>query len=120
MRNISRYPARPLTPDERGLVTEWLAAAGDIGTAYVSSRLSDDPVLFHRIVIVAKPGDAPSHLIHAASGRDVWIMFCKGARTKIRRFRTLDAALNSIRPVLVEASADTLRFDGRGVQFSVR
>jgi len=120
MRNVNRYPARLLTPGERGLVTEWLAAAGDIVAAYVSSRRSDDPTLLNRIIIVTHADSTPSHLVHAPSGRDIWIVFSLGARTRIRRFRTLDAALNSIRPVLVEARENTLLLDGRGVQSSVR
>ena len=46
MRDVFRHsPARPLTPAEHAIVTEWLAAAGDIASAYVSDRRSDDPVL---------------------------------------------------------------------------
>jgi hypothetical protein len=103
---IRHFPARPLTPDENGLVEEWLAGAGDVTSAYVSNRRSDDPALFHRIVIVADPGDGPSHLVHAPSGRDLWIVFTLGRRTRIRRFKTLRSALNSIRAVLVEAPSE--------------
>jgi hypothetical protein len=100
---ISQFPARRLTPDEHALVVEWFAAAGDVTSAYVSKRRSDDPALHHRIIIATGPGNAPSHFVHAPSGRDIWIVFSSGRRTKIRRFRTLRTALNSIRPVLVEA-----------------
>jgi hypothetical protein len=103
---IRHFPARPLTPEENALVEEWLAAAGDVASAYVSNRRSDDPALFHRIIIAASPEDRPSHLVHAPSGRDLWIVFSLGRRTKIRRFKTLQAALNSIRPVLVEARSE--------------
>jgi hypothetical protein len=81
-------------------VAEWLAAAGDVTSAYVSNRRNDDPALHHRIIIATGPGDGPSHLVHAPSGRNIWIVFSAGPRTKVHRFPTLRAALNSIRPVL--------------------
>jgi hypothetical protein len=103
MRNaISYFPARPLVPDERALVAEWLASVGDIAATYVSSRRGDDPAHYRRIVIVTKPDEGPSHLVHAPSGSDIWIVFSVGKRTRIRRFPTLRAALNSIRPVLAD------------------
>ena len=106
MRGVIRdFPARLLTPRERELVTEWVASAGDIAEVYVSNRRANDPALYHRIVIVSKAGDGPSHLVHASSGRDIWIVFKLGSRTKVQRFRTLRAALNSIRPVLVESGS---------------
>ena len=111
MRDPLRYfPARPLTPDERAVVADWLASVGDIAATYVSSRRGDDPAHYRRIVIVTKPDEGPSHFVHAPSGRDIWIVFSLGRRTRIRRFSTLRAALNSIRPVFadvgIKASAD--------------
>jgi hypothetical protein len=97
---ISQFPARRLTPGECALAAEWLAAAGDVTSAYVSSRRGDDPALHHRIIIATGPGDGPSHFVHAPSGRDIWVVFSAGPRTRVRRFQTLRAALNSIRPVL--------------------
>ena len=105
---IRDFPARLLTPDERALAAEWIAGAGDIAEAYVSNRRADDPALFHRIVIVTKADDGPSHLVQASSGRNIWIVFSLGRRTKVRRFRTLGAALNSIRPVLVETGLENV------------
>jgi hypothetical protein len=102
---IRKIPARLLTPDERALVAEWFAAAGDFAEAYVSNRRADDPALYRRIVIVTKPGDAPSYLVHAPSGRHIWIVFSLGRRTKIKRFQSLRAALNSICPALVDAAS---------------
>jgi hypothetical protein len=102
---VSQFPARKLTPDERALVFEWLAAAGDVTTAYVSRRRADDPALHERIIICTGPGDEPSHIVHAPSGRDIWFVFSLGQRTKLRRFQTLLTALNSIRPVLVDADS---------------
>jgi hypothetical protein len=53
------------------LVAEWIADAGDIAEAYVSSRRSDDAAFYHKIVIVINPADGPAHLVHAPSGQDV-------------------------------------------------
>jgi hypothetical protein len=97
---IRNFPARPPTPDERALLIDWLALASDIASAYIAQRRSDDPDFRHRIVVTASIEDAPSHVIYAAAGRDVWIVSTPGQRTRIRRFRTLRAALNFVRPVL--------------------
>jgi hypothetical protein len=102
---IHHFPARPLTPEERALVAAWIAGAGDIAEAYVSSRRSDDAALYHKVVIVMNAEDGPEKLIHAPSGRDTWIVFSLGRRTGIEHFSTLRAALNSVRPVLVDATA---------------
>ena len=105
MRNaIHHFPARPLRPDERALVAEWLASAGDIASIYVSSRSGDDPTHYRRIVIVTKLDEGPSHFVHAPSGYDIWIVFSVGRRTRIKRFPALRAALNSIRPVLADSA----------------
>src|SRR5262249_2635325 len=79
MRNVTRnFPARPLTPDERALVADWLATAGDIASAYVSERRSDDPDLHHRILISAGPprGTLAYHLCGFGKGHlgclEVW------------------------------------------------
>jgi hypothetical protein len=102
---VLKYPARPPTPVERALVVEWLAAAGDIALAYVSTRDHDDPALKDRIVIITDTAKGPSHLVHAPLGRNIWMVFSTGRRTKVQRFKSLKAALNSIRPVLSEAEA---------------
>ena len=82
------------------MVADWLAAAGDVAFAFVSSRSNDDRELVHRIVVGAGPADRPSHILHAPSGRDIRIVFALGRRTKVGQYVTLRAALNSIRPVL--------------------
>ena len=84
-------------------MADWLALAGDVAATYVSSRRSDDPAYYRRIVVVTRPDEGPSHLIHAPSGRDIWIVFTLGQRTRIQRFPDLRAALNSVRPVLKDA-----------------
>jgi hypothetical protein len=100
---VNQFPTRRLTPDEHALVVEWFAAAGHVASAYVSNRRSDDPALYHRIIIATGPGDEPSHIVHAPRGRNIWIVVSSGPRTKLRRFQTLRTALNSIQPVLVDA-----------------
>ncbi len=104
--DIRHFPARPLTPDEHALLAEWLANAGDIASAYVSSRVDDDPVLYRRIVIIPKLDRGPSHLIHAPPARAIWLVFSLQGKQGIKRFRTLRDALNSVRPVLPDAGVD--------------
>lgn len=99
---IRHFPARLPTPDEQALVAEWLARAGDIAAAYVSNRRGDDPAHYRRIVIVTKPDEGPSHLVHAPSGRRRWIVFSLGRKSQIQGFPSLRAALNYIRPVLAD------------------
>jgi hypothetical protein len=98
---IRHFPARLPTPDEHALVEEWLAAAGDIAAAYVSNRCGDDPALYRRVVVATKPDQGPSHLVHAPSGRNIWLVFSFGGTVGIQSFPNLRAALNFIRPVLV-------------------
>jgi hypothetical protein len=105
---LRHFPARPLTLTERGLVAQWLAGAGDVASAYISNRRTDDPDLHHRVVVFTKVDDGPTHIVHAPSGRDVWIVLTLGQRTKVQRYRTLRAALNSIRSVLVGAESETV------------
>jgi hypothetical protein len=102
MRDVFRHsPARALTPEERAIVAEWLAAAGDIASAYVSDRRTDDPALYRCVVIITKPDDGPSHLVHAPSNQNVWIVYLLGQESDVQTFSTLPTALNSIRPVLL-------------------
>jgi hypothetical protein len=120
MKDVRHLPARFLTPDEHALVAEWIAGAGDIAKAYVSDRHDDDSALYRRIVIVQKSADGPTHLVHAPPGRDIWIVLSLGRRTKVQRFRTLRAALNSVRPVLVEVGSDeVLRRHDLGVHSDI-
>jgi hypothetical protein len=106
--SICDLPARLLTLDENALVAEWLSVAGDVASAYVSNRRGDDPTLYRCVVIVMNPDEGPSHFIHAPSGQNVWIVFSFAQRTKVQRFPTLRAALNSIRPVLGEVGSGNM------------
>ncbi len=99
---IGHFPARLPTPDENALLNKWLAAAGDIAAAYVSNRRGDDPAYHRRIVIVTKPDEGPSHLVHAPMRGADWVVLIRGLIPRIEVFPTLRAALNSIRPVLTD------------------
>ena len=108
MRDMFQYsPARALTPAEHAVVAEWMAAAGDIASAYVSDRHTDDPAMYRCVVIVTNSADGPSHLIHAPVDEDIWVTFALGKGAKMRTFPSLHAALNSVRPrpVLVKHDA---------------
>ena len=96
------FPPRELSEFERELVREWLALAGDISQAYVSSRRSDDPTLYHRIVVSDAPDGRPTHLVHQPAGLDLWVKMTTGANPEIEMFGNLRAALNSIRRVLID------------------
>ena len=97
--NILQFPPRPLRPDERKLVAEWLAAAGDVASAYVSDRRRDDPAIYRRIVI-AEGNGVPTHLVHTPFGVSFWMVMRVRSAPEIQRFDSLHDALNSIRPVL--------------------
>ena len=86
-------------------MAEWLALAGDVAATYVSSRRGDHPAHYQRVVVITKPNEGPSHLIQAASGRDIWIVFTLDRRTGIQRFHSLRSALNAVRPVFKDEAA---------------
>jgi len=98
------FPARPLRPDERELVAEWLVAAGDVSSAYVSERRSDDPAIYRRIAISADGDGAFTHLIHSPFHSDVWIVLQVRHKPEIHQFETLLDALNFVRPVLGQST----------------
>lgn len=108
---MRHFPPRLLTPDEHALLAEWLAAAGDVAVAYASNRRDDDPAFFRRIVVVTKPSEGPSHLVHVPAGRKRWVVFSLGERSQVQTYRTLRDALNSIRPVLVTTGVVADRTD---------
>jgi len=101
---ILTFPPRPVSQWERAVLAEWFAATKrkglDIAEAFVSERRGDDPMIVGRIVIVVHPGAEPSHVIYSPSGSTFWVVASAPAWTDLLRCRTLQAALNSIRPVL--------------------
>jgi hypothetical protein len=106
---LRTFPPRPLNPDERALVDTWLAATCNVASAYVSERRSDDPALYRRIVITVGPDPGPSLLVHAPTGISCWLVTMVGHGSEVRRFDTLRAALNSIRPVFTLNAAGSAR-----------
>ena len=99
---VDKYPPRLLRPDERALVAEWLAAAGDVSSAYVSQRQSDHPAIYRRVVITERDGGGPSYLIDTPVNSDYWIVIRVCPEPEAHSFPSLRAALNSIRLVLPE------------------
>jgi hypothetical protein len=104
-------PSRPLRPDERELFAEWLAAAGDVASAYVSSRSGDDPTIYRRIVITVKGGGEPSYLIDSPAGTDLWIVVQCLPELDAHKFGTLREALNFVRPVLRQSTDPAIEQD---------
>jgi hypothetical protein len=98
---LRTFPPRPLNPDERALLATWLAATSNVASAYVSERRGDDPTLYHRVVVTVGQDRGPSCLIHAPVGLSCWLMSSVGHESEVRRFDSLLAALNSIRPAVV-------------------
>ncbi len=94
------FPARPLEPDERALVAEWLAAATDVVSAFVSERRTDDPTISRRIAISEVGNSAFTYLIHSPLRGNFWIVLDARYKPQFHRFDTLSEALNFVRPVL--------------------
>jgi hypothetical protein len=94
------FPPRMLSPTEQALVQEWLRLAGDVPSAYVSQRRSDDPAFFGRVVIATGPDTKPSHTIHTPAGSALWLVTSMDQSNEVHQFDTLREALNSVRPVL--------------------
>lgn len=106
---ILTFPPRPVTDWERSIVVEWFAATQfgglDIAQAFVSERRGDDPMLAGRIVIVEEPAKAPTHVVYAPAGSTFWVVASARPLGDLQRFRSLRAALNSIRAVFDEPDA---------------
>lgn len=101
---ILTFPPRPVSQWERALVTEWYAATQregiDVTRAFVSERRGDDPKIAGRIVVVIRPSKEPTHLVYSPAQAAFWVVATGNDWKQLQRFRTLRAALNSIRPVL--------------------
>jgi hypothetical protein len=97
---LQTLPPRHLRPDERETLAEWLAAAGDVASAYFSGRERDDPAIYRRIVIIEDMNSGPTYLIHASANLDIWIVLHVGSSSEAQSFDSLRDALNFIRPVL--------------------
>jgi hypothetical protein len=101
---ILTFPPRPISDWEREVLAEWFAATQqqrlDVAKAFVSERRGDDPKIVGRIVLIIGPSKEPTHLIYSPSGSTFWVVATGPAWDGLQRFRTLRAALNSVRPVL--------------------
>lgn len=82
------------------MLDDWLAAAGDVSSAYVSRRRTDDPFMRRKIVVTEGPDDEPTYLIDTPAGSDLWIVVRCRPVPDAHEFRSLKEALNFIRPVL--------------------
>jgi hypothetical protein len=106
--DMRTLPPRPLRPDERALLKEWLSAAGDITSAYFAERQSDDTSVYRKIVIYEDENDGPSYLIHAPVSVDAWITLNLRESSEALCFTSLREALNSVRPVLGQTPDPTM------------
>lgn len=97
-------PPRPVSQWGRALLAEWFAATrrqgADVARAFVSERRSDEPRIAGRIVVMMQPGKEPTHLVYSPVESACWVVATGHDWKELQRFRTLRAALNSIRPVL--------------------
>jgi hypothetical protein len=98
---LQTLPPGHLRPGERKVVAEWLAAAGDIASAYFSGRKNDDPAIYRRIVIIEDTNSGPTFLIHTPANMKIWIVLRVGSPSEARGFDSLRDALNFVRPVLL-------------------
>ena len=92
------FPSRPLRPDERKLVEEWLASAGDVVSAYISQRRTDDPATYRQIVITIGGDGEPSYFIDTPNGTNYWIVAQSLPFPDVHQFDSLREALNFVRP----------------------
>ncbi len=81
-------------------MAEWLAAAGDVSSAFVSERSTDDVSIYRRIAISVEANGAFSYLIHTPQDQDIWIVLDVRHRPEVHQFDTLVDALDFVRPVL--------------------
>ena len=72
----------------------------DVARAFVSERRGDDPRILGKIVIVMRAGREPAHLVYSPRETAFWVVTSAPVWERVQRYRTLRAALNSIRPVL--------------------
>jgi hypothetical protein len=110
--NQEALPPRLLRADERNLLEEWLALAGDVASAYVSTRRGDNPAIYRKIVITVEGDGEPTYLIDTPAGTDLWIVVQCRPVPDATQFNSLREALNFVRPVLPDA-ADSARDRGR-------
>jgi hypothetical protein len=105
------FPPRPISQWERALLAEWFAATQRVGLdvvrAFVSERRGDDPRIVGRVVVVLRSSKEPAFLVHSPSESAFWVVTAAPGWNEPQRFRSLRAALNSIRPVLEMPDANS-------------
>jgi hypothetical protein len=98
------FPPRAVSQWERALLAEWFAATQrdglDVARAYVSERRGDDPRFLGKIVVIMQASREPSFLVHSPRETAFWVVTEGPLWDGVQRYRTLRAALNSIRPAL--------------------
>ena len=101
---ILTFPPRPISQWERALLAEWYTATRreglDVARAFVSGRRGDDPRIAGRIVVVLRSSKEPAFCVYSPAESAIWVVASGPEWNELQRFRTLRAALNSIRPVL--------------------
>ena len=98
------FPPRPISQWERALLAEWFAATQrdglDVARTFVSERRGDDPRFLGKILVVMQARREPSFLVYSPREAAFWVVTEAPLWDQVQRYRTLRAALNSIRPVL--------------------
>ena len=91
-------PPRLLTDGDQEVLHRWAVGAADLA-AYVGMRRSDDPTIYHRIVISRRATRQRLYVIHASDALAFWTVQSAGEGEDVGRFPTLRAALHFIRPM---------------------
>ena len=101
---ILTFPPRSVSQWEKAVLAEWFAATRrdglDVVRAFVSERRGDDPTMLGRIVVMLRAAKEPAFLVYSPADSAFWVVASAPGWSELQRFRTLRAALNSIRPVL--------------------
>jgi hypothetical protein len=92
---------RMMSIEEQSVFEQWLAAAPDGVSAYVSQRSTDDPSMAQRIVVTIRGTKRPIYSVHCPIGADFWIVTSLVEASEIGLFPSLRAALNFVRPAPV-------------------
>jgi hypothetical protein len=85
-------------------VDEWFAAVGDVASAYVSQRKTDDPTIYRRIAISVDGNVAFTHPIHTSFHDESWTVVDVRHKSATHQFGTLVEALNFVRDVLIQST----------------
>ncbi len=81
-------------------MAEWFAATGDVASAYVCQRKTDDPAIYRRIAISVDGNVEYTHLIHTSFDNASWTVVDVRHKSEAHQFDSLVEALNFVRDVL--------------------